>query len=231
MPRAAGGPALGTDLLEQAEGRGHHGHEGRGRAHGQAHERQLHPAHALGAAVRLDLLGVGVVVGHEEVLAHGVHLRRVRHAQRGRGVHHAVQAAREAVAVGIAQDDAALLHEVAVLGMTQAAGQDPHVGGPEVAEDALEQDRAPQGVGVPRPLGEDVRAAAADGRGPAPQSRVGGVGLAEQGQVRGRETLAEDGRELRRHRRRARSLGRAHEHRRGPGHGCRPRPGGATPAC
>jgi hypothetical protein len=59
--------------------------------------------------------------------------------------------------------------EDAVLGMAQAAGQDPHVGGAEVAEDALEQDRAAQRVGVARPLGEDVRARAADGRGPAPQ--------------------------------------------------------------
>ncbi len=164
------------------------------------------------------------MVGHEEVLLHRLHLRRVRHAQWRRGVDRAVQAPREAVAVGIAQHDAARLHQDAVLGMAQAAGQDPHVSGAEVAEDGLEQDRAAQGVGVTRPLGEDVRAAPADGRCPTPQPAVGGVGLPEQGQVRAREALAEDGPELGRHRGGAGATGRGHQHRRYPVHACRPRP-------
>ena len=87
--------------------------------------------------------------------------------------------------------------------------------GAEVAQDVLEEHRAAQRVGVPRPLREDVRAAAADGGRPSAQAGVRAVGLLEQRQVRAREPLAEDGPELVDHRVRAGPPGRGEEDRRG----------------
>ena len=67
----------------------------------EADERQPHALHALGPAVLLDLGRVGVVVGHEEVLAHGLHAGRRQHPERRRGVDHAVETALQPVAVRV----------------------------------------------------------------------------------------------------------------------------------
>ena len=151
-----------------------------------------------------------MMVGHEEVLADGIHGGRVRHAQGGRGVDHAVEAARQPVAVGIAQGDPAFLDQAPVLRMAEAAREDAHLGGAQVAQDALEDDRAAERVGVAHPLREDVGPAATDGGAEAAQPGEGAQGQGQDGQVRAGEALPQDGTEARDHRRRARRPARAH---------------------
>ena len=97
---------------------------------------RLDAPHALGPAVLLDLVRVGVVVGHEEVLLHRLARPGVRDMpERRRGVDHAVQAARQPLLVGVEQRDAAARDQVAVLRMAEAAGEDADLLGAQLAQD------------------------------------------------------------------------------------------------
>ncbi len=149
-------------------------------------------AHALRPAVLLDLGGVGVVVRHEEVVPDRLDAGRAQHAERRRRVDHAVQPSAHALAVRVAQHDLAALDEVPVLRMSQAAGQDPRLFGAQRAQDRRQQHGASERVGIPHPLREDVRTAAADRLGAALEAHVRGVGLRQDRQVLERTPLAHD---------------------------------------
>ena len=192
MPSAAAARALGADRLQQAESGGDHGHEGRRRPDGQPDVGELHALDALRAARLLHLVGIGVVIGDEEIIADGLDGRGIRHAQRRRRVDRTVQSAGDPLVVGMAQDDSAFLDQVPVLRMPQASGEDADVGGAELAEDRLQQHRAPLRVRIAGPLGEDIGALAADGGGRLAQGRVCAGGLPQQAQVVPGESLAQD---------------------------------------
>ena len=181
----------GAQAVEHVEHRRQHGHERRGGADGEPDERQPHALDALGAAVLLHLGRIRVVVGHEEVVAHRLDFGRRQHPERRRAVDHAVQPALQAVTVRVLQRDAAALDQLAVLRMPQAAGEDPHLLGAELAQDRRQQHGAAERVRVPHPLREDVGAAPADRLGAALQAAVRRVGLRQHRQDLERAALAQ----------------------------------------
>ena len=151
----------------------------------------LHAPHALRPAVLLDLVRVGVVVGHEEVLLHRLHAARVRHARAAARCPPCSEPARQAARCsGRAASMPQRATRLRFCGWPRLPVRMRTSLAPSSRRIASQQHRAAQRVGVAHPLREDVGAAAADRLGAALQARCRRRGPgASIGQVLRRERL------------------------------------------
>ena len=190
MPSAAAARPCARSPSITPKRRRHRRQEGRCGSDVQPEEAHLYPPHTAFPAAGFHLADLGVMVGHEQVVALGFSLEGIRHAEWRCGVDHAVQAAPDAVGVGVVQLDVAPADQRTVLWMAEAAREDPDFRGAEGLEDRLQQDGTAERIGVADPLGEDVRTATADARCGAFERSEGGGHPAQDTEIVEYEALA-----------------------------------------
>ena len=146
---------------------------------------ELHPAHALGAAVRLHLLGVGVVVGHEEVLAHGLHLGRCCDMPSGGEVSTMQCRPRgRRSRLGSCSTMPHVATRLRFCGWPRLPVRMRTSVAPRWRRMRSSRTALPSASGSPDPLREDVRAAAADRGRRAPQAGYAPWAWASRGRLR-----------------------------------------------